>query len=225
MNLADWIILAVLLVSGLCALMRGIWREMAALFAWIGALVFTVLLVPRVAPTVAKVVPGFMGDIAVGVAIFVAGLLFFSYVAGRATSGWNIESPGPFGRTLGFTFGLGRGLAMLAILFWFYSWALQGETPRWAKGSKLMPLVTSLVPTIETLASHVGADKKEAKRSTKAKTAATPAKAKAAAPTPASATAAPSPQPNPQAADEDEAGYSRSDRRAIDQLLETTRDP
>ncbi|NWG47045.1 MAG: CvpA family protein [Alphaproteobacteria bacterium] len=219
MSLADWIILLVLLVSGLCALMRGIGREAGALIAWAGAVVATALLLPPLLRAVSGPKgTALMVDLGLAAILFIASLLFFSYLSRRLVGGWMDDEPGAIGRSLGFAFGLGRGFVMLAILYWFYAWTVEGEAePSWVKSSKLMPLVQGLTPAIERAASLVGGeDTKPVHRPRTVEPRVDPKVAPKAAPKPAQ-------KPDPQA-EEADLGYQRSDRRAIEQLLETTRE-
>ena len=50
MNEVDWVIIAVLVVSGLFSLLRGFVREAMSLVAWFAAFVIAVTMSPKLAP-------------------------------------------------------------------------------------------------------------------------------------------------------------------------------
>jgi membrane protein required for colicin V production len=220
-SVADAIILSVMLLSGLLALMRGLTRELFSIIAWVLALLTAVLLVDALSPGLRKVLGGApVFDILVAGVLFVAALLVLSFFSDRIYQKIHGPQSGPIDRTLGFVFGLARGVAIIAIGYWFLSWTLDGDKePKWAETSRLMPIVKSVMPAIDGAVAIVSDE--EPKRGASKK----PDKPKAKSAKPAasgsgsggSGTAAKTPEKT-----EEDTGYSQSDRRALDQLYETT---
>ena len=218
MSVADTIILSVMLLSGLLALMRGLTREVFSILAWVLALLAAVLLFDAIAPGLRKLVGQAPAvDIIVAGALFVGALLVLSFFSDRVYQKIHGPQSGPIDRTLGFIFGLTRGVAIIAIGYWFLSWTLERDTePQWAKASRLMPIIKSVIPAIDGAVAIVSDEEKKkapAKKSQKPKS---PAKKKSAAAKPSGSATKPS------GTSEKDVGYSQTDRRALDQLYETT---
>jgi membrane protein required for colicin V production len=119
----DIVLLGVMLISGLLAMIRGFMREILSIAAWAAAAVATILLYGRLIP-IAKA--NIANDIvATGVVIggvFLVTLLIVSVVTVRLSDMILDSRIGALDRTLGFLFGLGRGLIIVVVAFLFFAW-------------------------------------------------------------------------------------------------------
>jgi len=121
-----WFDLAVgglMLVSGLLALTRGFTREITSLVAWgaAGAAAVVAAFTPDFVTQAQAYIPEeWLARAAVGGGVFLIVLIVLSLISIRFTDWLLDSSPGAFDRTLGFFYGLARGLALVVILYSFY---------------------------------------------------------------------------------------------------------
>jgi len=130
-TLLDIILLLVMLVSGLLAMIRGFMREILSIGAWIIAALLTLYGYSRLLP-VAK--SYFNSDmVAAGVTvggIFLLTLLVVSVITVRISDMILDSRVGALDRTLGFLFGLGRGLVIVVVAFLFFAWLVRDAKSR-----------------------------------------------------------------------------------------------
>ena len=122
-TLLDVLLLVVMLISGLLAMIRGFMREVLSIAAWGIAAAVTLWAFPRVTPLAQTY---FSSDtLAKGVSIavvFLVTLLVVSIVTVRISDMVLDSRVGALDRTLGFLFGLGRGLIIVVVAFLFFAW-------------------------------------------------------------------------------------------------------
>jgi membrane protein required for colicin V production len=137
-TLLDVILLAVMLISGLLAMIRGFMREVLSIAAWGIAAVVTLWAFPRVTP----LVQGYVNSDSVAKAIAIGGvflltLLIVSIVTVRISDMVLDSRVGALDRTMGFLFGLGRGLIIVVVAFLFFAWLVPDRSqPEWVRGAK-----------------------------------------------------------------------------------------
>jgi membrane protein required for colicin V production len=138
MTLLDIILLGVMLVSALLAMIRGFMREILSIAAWVIAAIVTLYGYSRLLPY-AKTY--FNNDIiAAGVVIggtFLGTLLIVSIITVRFSDMVLDSRVGALDRTLGFLFGLARGLIIVVVAFLFFAWLVPPRTqPSWVANAK-----------------------------------------------------------------------------------------
>lgn len=137
-TLLDVILLVVMLISGLLAMIRGFMREVLSIAAWIIAALVTLYAYPRLLP----VAYGYFSSniVAIGVTVgatFLVTLLLVSIITVRISDLVLDSRVGALDRTLGFLFGLGRGLIIVVVAFAFFSWLVpERSQPEWVRGAK-----------------------------------------------------------------------------------------
>jgi|SRR5208282_802841 len=137
-TLLDIVLIVVMLVSGLLAMVRGFMREVLSITAWVLAAAATLYSYPKLLPF-AK---GYFGsDIVAAVAviggIFLVTLLVVSVLTIRVSDMVLDSRVGALDRTLGFLFGLGRGLVIVVVAFQFFTWLVPDRSqPDWVKSAK-----------------------------------------------------------------------------------------
>ena len=119
----DFLLLGVMLISGLLAMIRGFMREVLSIVAWAAAAVATILLYNRLLPIAkANISNDLLATAAVIGGVFLITLLLVSIVTVRVSDMILDSRIGALDRTLGFLFGLGRGLIIVVVAFMFFSW-------------------------------------------------------------------------------------------------------
>lgn len=204
-QMLDIIVAAVMIVSGLLALMRGFTREVLSLIAWGLAAVAGVLaaLNPELNAIVAQYLPHeTLAKVVLGAAVFLIVLIIVSVISVRIAD-WVLDSgAGPFDRTFGLFYGLARGLLLVVIAYLFYVWLVPIERREdWVREAKSLPVIERvggfvlgfMPPDIaDTLRQHIAA------------------------------TGAGEEPKQPGAEGEDDEGYKSGQTRVLDQLIEST---
>ena len=137
-TLLDIILLVVMLISGLLAMIRGFMREILSIGAWGIAALVTLYFYSRALPIAKGYFASDMVAIAatVGV-IFIGTLLVVSVITVRISDMILDSRVGALDRTLGFLFGLGRGLIIVVVAFLFFAWLVPDRSqPEWVRGAK-----------------------------------------------------------------------------------------
>jgi membrane protein required for colicin V production len=137
-TLLDIILIGVMLVSGLLAMIRGFMREILSITAWVIAAVLTLYSYAKLLPFAKSY---FNNDIvAAGVVVggtFLATLLIVSVITVRFSDMVLDSRIGALDRTLGFLFGLARGLIIVVVAFLFFAWLVPDRSqPEWVRSAK-----------------------------------------------------------------------------------------
>ena len=137
-TLLDILLLVVMLVSGLLAMIRGFMREILSIGAWGVAALVTLYTFAKALP----IAQGYFSSntVATGVtigSIFLLTLLLVSIITVRISDMILDSRVGALDRTLGFLFGLGRGLIIVVVAFLFFAWLVPDRSqPEWVRGAK-----------------------------------------------------------------------------------------
>jgi membrane protein required for colicin V production len=137
-TLLDIILIGVMLISALLAMIRGFMREVLSIASWGIAAVVTLYAYSKLLPF-AKTY--FNNDIvAAGVVVggtFLGTLLIVSVITVRFSDMVLDSRVGALDRTLGFLFGLGRGLIIVVVAFLFFAWLVPDRSqPEWIRTAK-----------------------------------------------------------------------------------------
>src|SRR5258707_8620736 len=137
-TLLDIILIGVMLISGLLAMIRGFMREILSIAAWVIADGATLYAYSKLLPFAKSY---FNNDIvATGVVIggtFLLTLIVVSIITVRFSDMVLDSRVGALDRTLGFLFGLGRGLIIVVVAFLFFDWLVPPRTqPAWVANAK-----------------------------------------------------------------------------------------
>ncbi len=147
LQILDFILIGIMLLSGVLALMRGLTREVLSLIAWgLAALaawfaIHQQKLLDVAMPYVDKPM---LAQIAVGAIAFLVTLIVVSVVSVKISDLVVDSSAGTFDRSLGFIYGLARGFLLVAIAYLFYGWLLPPEKQEaWVRDAKSLPYLKS----------------------------------------------------------------------------------
>jgi len=137
-TLLDVILLLVMLVSGLLALIRGFMREILSIGAWGVAALVTLYSYPRVLPLAKQYFASDSVAAAVSAGgVFLGTLLIVSIITARISDMVLDSRVGALDRTLGFLFGLARGLVIVVVAFLFFAWLVPDRSqPEWVRSAK-----------------------------------------------------------------------------------------
>ncbi len=211
LTLLDIILLVVMLISAILAMVRGFMREILSIASWAAAAILTIYAYPKLLPIAKQYVNhDFVAAGIVIAGVFLGTLLIVSVITIKISDMILDSRIGALDRTLGFLFGLGRGLIIMVVAFMFFTWLVPEKSqPKWVSQAKSWPVldgtgrwVVSMSPDLEGLW-----QKYKPKKEPDSETPATP----------------PAADPRPQGSDgvpPAKPGYDRNDRVGMQQLLD-----
>jgi membrane protein required for colicin V production len=134
----DIFLIVVMLVSGLLAMVRGFMREVLSIFAWACAAGVTLISYAKLLPVISQYFSNPYVAMAVTIGgIFVATLIVASVITVRISDMILDSRIGALDRTLGFLFGLGRGLIIVVVAFIFFDWLVpKNQQPEAIRSAK-----------------------------------------------------------------------------------------
>jgi membrane protein required for colicin V production len=137
-TLLDVILLVVMLISALLAMVRGFMREVLSIASWAAAALLTLYAYPRVKPIVLQYLSNDIVASAAAIGgVFLGTLLIVSVITIKISDMILDSRVGALDRTLGFLFGLGRGLVIVVVAFLFFAWLVPDRSqPEWVKNAK-----------------------------------------------------------------------------------------
>jgi membrane protein required for colicin V production len=160
----DVALLAILALSGIVAMYRGLTREVLSILSWLaaaGACVFFVLKYKEEARGIADQfhAPVLVAQVAIGGIIFLIVLIIVHLITARISDTVLDSRVGAIDRILGLLFGLARGFVLVVIPFMFYEsfvdkpeqqypWVRDAMSRPWIKstGDSLKIMLQRMVP-------------------------------------------------------------------------------
>lgn len=122
-EIADIVIVIVLIISGLLAYFRGLVREVLSLATWIGAALVAGYGFSYVQPYVREIIAiKAVADIVTGIALFVAALVVLTLLNHVISGRVKDSALGALDRGLGFLFGLLRGALIICVAYIAATW-------------------------------------------------------------------------------------------------------
>ena len=143
LSILDIVLLAVVLLSGLLALLRGFVHEVLSFGAWIGAALVALYAFPYLQPHARDLVGvPVIGDVLAGSVVFLLALVVLSLIArgvGRLVQDSGLSA---LDRTLGLLFGLVRGAVLVCLAWLIFSWLVPPpQHPHWVTEARMLPMV------------------------------------------------------------------------------------
>jgi membrane protein required for colicin V production len=144
-TILDLALLAVMLISGLLAMVRGFMREILSIAAWGAAALVTLYAFGKLLPTAKTYFNNdTVASVVVVAGVFVGTLIVVSIITVRISDMILDSRIGALDRTLGFLFGLARGLLIVVVSFLFFSWLVPDkQRPDWVTGAKSLTVLKS----------------------------------------------------------------------------------
>lgn len=147
----DVILIAIMLISGLLAMVRGFTREVLSIFSWAMAAVAALFLTPKYASLLSPYISNpSIAQIVFAAGVFIITLIVVSLITFRVSDSVLDSRVGAVDRTLGFIFGLARGFLLVAIVFILFS-ALARDQPDWVRNARSFSILESTQRAIESL--------------------------------------------------------------------------
>ncbi|TQV80691.1 CvpA family protein [Denitrobaculum tricleocarpae] len=142
-NIADIAVIAVVVISGILALFRGLVHEVLAVGSWIGASFATLYGFSYALPYVKQVITvDLFAEVTTGILLFVSVLVILTIFTRMLSQRVKDSSLGPLDRTLGMLFGFVRGAAIVCLAWIGYTYAVpQQDHPVWIQEARTKPLV------------------------------------------------------------------------------------
>ncbi len=144
-TVTDLVVIGIVLVSGLFALSRGLVKELLSIASWIGAAFVTLYGFNIARPFMRELIrwPE-VADLATGAGLFLVSLFLFWLIAHHLARLVRLTSAGALDRTLGFVFGIVRGLLIVVVVFMIVVWAVgPADQPRWLREARTLPILTA----------------------------------------------------------------------------------
>ena len=142
-NAIDIVVIAIVFLSAVVALWRGLVRETFSIFEWVASAYVALRLAPVFQPMLADIVqPAWLAWIAAFVGVLIAVLVPLSMLTHRFAEIVKRSEIGPVDRALGFVFGIGRGLVIVGLAYIaFASFVPQEQHPQVLTEARLFPMI------------------------------------------------------------------------------------
>jgi membrane protein required for colicin V production len=153
MNSLDLIVLGVIVLSGLFAFARGLVKEAFSMAAWAGAGLAALHGFPYARPYARGLIgEPMIADAVAGIVVFVLALIVLSLIGSAIASRVRGSSLSALDRTLGFVFGLARGVVICALAYMAASWSLPAQDwPDWAQGARTRPFLSASADALRSV--------------------------------------------------------------------------
>lgn len=148
-TLFDGILIALMLVSGILAMIRGFSREVLSVASWVVAALAALYFYSALSPTVGSYTSAIsdskvVADIASAAIIFLITLIIVSLLTMRIADFIVDSKIGALDRTLGFVFGAARGALLVVVGLLFFNWLVPQGQPGWIANAKSKPMLESI---------------------------------------------------------------------------------
>jgi len=137
-SLLDIALIAVMLISGVLAMVRGFMREVLSIASWALAAFVTLYGYSKAVPIAKEYIPNELIATAVAVGgLFLGTLLVVSLFTVKISDMILDSRVGALDRSLGFLFGLGRGLIIMVVAYLFLVWLVPAKAqPSWVQNAR-----------------------------------------------------------------------------------------
>jgi membrane protein required for colicin V production len=156
----DIFLIAVMLISGLLAMVRGMIREVLSIAGWGAAAGAALFAYAKVLPWAKSYFSTLNEYVVTGgaIAVFFIGTLILVSIITVKISDKSLDSRiGALDRTLGFMFGLARGLLIVVVMFAFYDWFQPKAQPVWIANAKSLFVLKNLRDDIISMSPDIEA--------------------------------------------------------------------
>lgn len=154
----DGAVAAVVMLSTVVAVLRGLVREVLSIVAWACAAVAAIWFGPHAAVLLRPhVSTPFLAPALAYAGIFLAVLVPLHFLGARISYSVHRSPIGTVDRFLGIPFGVARGLLIAGLAYFAISLVVPlSEQPAWMTGAKVMPMVRGSSDLISSLLPHFG---------------------------------------------------------------------
>lgn len=143
-SFVDLLVVAIVAVSAIFAAYRGFVQESLSIFAWAAAAFAALFFGPAIVPLLKSVVSGWAAVILGYAGAFLLVVIPLSFVSYRFSENVRRSPVHALDRSLGFAFGVVRGLVVVGIAYLAFSMFVPiPRQPEWITGARLLPLIQS----------------------------------------------------------------------------------
>jgi membrane protein required for colicin V production len=157
----DILLIVVMLISGMLAMVRGLIREVLSIAGWAAAAGAALYAYARWLPWAKAQFPGWPDIAVIGGTIavaFLATLIVVSVITVRISDKVLDSRIGALDRTLGFLFGLARGLIIVVVAFAFFDWLVPAKSqPTWVTTAHSIEALKSMRDGIMSMSPDIEA--------------------------------------------------------------------
>lgn len=145
MTALDGLVILITLLSAFLAMVRGFSREMLSLLSWAISAAAAYFLYKPVLPLLERYISNHTVATAVTIAgIFLIALIIISTLTMKLADIIIDSRVGALDRTLGFIFGIVRGVLILAVAILFINGLITSNQPVWIANAKTKPMLDAL---------------------------------------------------------------------------------
>jgi len=148
----DIILVGIMIFSGLLAMLRGLTREMLSIMSWALSALVTLLAYSYFKDTVRGMIDTrALADAVLIATVFITSLIVFSLFTANISERVLDSRVGAIDRTLGFVYGLVRGLILVVIAYLIVSQIVERQNlPKWVTQARSLSLIESAGDTIKS---------------------------------------------------------------------------
>ncbi len=149
----DVVLVAIMIFSGLLAMLRGLTREMLSIMSWALAALVTLLAYSHFKADVRAIIDTpMLADAALIATVFITGLILFSLLTANISERVLDSRVGAIDRTLGFVYGLARGLVLVVIAYLIVGEIVERPNlPKWVTQARSLSVIEYAGDTIKSL--------------------------------------------------------------------------
>ena len=149
----DIILVGIMVFSGFLAMLRGLTREMLSIMSWALAAIVTLLAYSNFKGEVRTWIDTpMLADATLIAVVFITSLIVFSLLTANISDRVLDSRVGAVDRTLGFVYGLVRGLILVVIAYLIVGQIVDRQNlPKWVREARSLPLIESAGDTIKSL--------------------------------------------------------------------------
>ena len=151
----DIFLIVVMLISGLLAMVRGFMREILSIVAWVAAAAAALYSFPKLLPYATQYLGGWNEWVVKGIVVggvFLGTLIIVSIFTVKLSDKILDSRIGALDRSLGFLFGLARGLIIVVVAFVFFNWLVpQKSQPEAIKNARSRVVLQGTGDWLESL--------------------------------------------------------------------------
>ena len=143
----DILLIVVMLISGMLAMVRGLIREVLSIVGWAAAAAAALYAYAKLLPLAKTYFSNWNDYVVAGGTVasaFLLTLIIVSVVTVRVSDKVLDSRIGALDRTLGFLFGLARGLVIVVVAFAFFDWLVPKAQPTWITSAQALPMLKTL---------------------------------------------------------------------------------
>lgn len=152
MTLLDGIFIVFTLVSALLAMVRGFSREVLSIASWVIAGLGAWIAYPFLSPYLVEPLGRQLyADLAAAAIIFLIVLTIVTVITMRIADFIIDSRIGALDRTLGFIYGVARGVVVMAVGLLFFQWLQAGDQYEWIENAKCRAILDPVGKEIAAL--------------------------------------------------------------------------